>query len=116
MIDNANRKVVILPASEEGNTVSKRNAVNPVLDTRNKEAMEAFRGCDYLQVDIFNEQIVVSGYVEKDETLLSKTERFVSKFTKSKQKVRDITDLLQVKKKFEVVLSKRDLASCCRWL
>lgn len=112
VIDVKNRKIVILSAGNEGNTVSKRelkNQVKPVLDIRNKEALKAFDGCEYLQVEIYKNQIIVSGYVSESETLVTKAKRLISSVTR--KNVRDITDLLSVKKKAEIVLAKNDLVS-----
>jgi DNA (cytosine-5)-methyltransferase 1 len=111
-IDVVNRKVIILSSESEGNIVSKRDMkqfVKPVLDIRNKEALSAFQGCDYLQVEIFEDQVVISGYASEDENLVAKAKRFVSKLTGRKNNVRDITELLQVRRKAQIVLSKTEL-------
>lgn len=56
-------KVTILP-SEEGMTVAKRKSqigIQSLIDIRNKEALSAFSGCDNLQVEIYEDQIIVLG-------------------------------------------------------
>lgn len=107
VIDMSNRQVVILASEEEGNTVSRRQLgglVKPVLDIRNKQALQAFQGCAYLQVEIYDEKIVVRGYEEvtamMGEAQIGRT---------SRQVVTDITQLLQVKQKAEIILSKQVL-------
>lgn len=112
VIDLKNRKMVILASEDEGNTVCKRDLkkmVKPVLDIRSKKALEVFEGCEYLQVEIHEDQIVVSGYVTDSDKLLSKAKRLVSKFIKTGQKAQDISDLLHVKKTAEIVLDKEEL-------
>ncbi|MCF7753163.1 hypothetical protein KQ941_01820 [Paenibacillus xylanexedens] len=46
-----------------------KNEVKPVIDIRNRAAQDALRNCDYLQVDISGDQIIVQGFMndESDE-------------------------------------------------
>lgn len=70
IIDPENRQLIILPGAVEGNIVSKRmrqEEFYPVIDIRKKEVLSLFKGADYLQVNIFEDQILVEGFI-KDET------------------------------------------------
>ena len=63
--------MVILPSKEKGNIVSKRiknNNINPVIDIRKQEVLSVFQDCEYLQIEIFKDQILVEGYIY-DETV-----------------------------------------------
>lgn len=107
-IDIKKRQVVILSSEEKGNIVSRRQHsgyIKPVLDIRNKRALQAFQGCEFLQVEIYEDKIVVSGY---EETALSRSS-MSNQRTTSCLVVTDITQLLKVKKKAEIVLSKQEL-------
>jgi DNA (cytosine-5)-methyltransferase 1 len=113
VIDQQKKQIVILPSTEENqNTVSKRSTkkgLKPVIDIRNKKALEVFGQADYLQVEINEDKIVVSGYDEKEDTLLSKLSSKFNRSISKKKNVVDITSLLNVKKKFEFQLSKQEL-------
>lgn len=116
LIDITNRQVVILPSEDPGsNTVSKRELkqlTKPVLDIRNKEALSAFSGCEYLEVEIYEEQIIVRGFVAGQEAAAgSKLKRLVASLAKKKQKVRGIKDFLQVKERVQIVLSRKQLSA-----
>ncbi|HDX9655269.1 TPA: DNA cytosine methyltransferase [Bacillus wiedmannii] len=109
VIDVNHRKVVILPA-QEGNTVSKRkfqDKQKSVIDIRKKEALSAFEGCDYLQVSIYKDEIRIEGF---EENLVScGSEDKLTRIQQKSKKVIDIEQILQVKKKVEIVCSKREL-------
>lgn len=113
VIDSKNKKMVILPSEASLNTVSKRSTktgLKPVIDIRNKEALSIFKEADFLQVEIQEDQIIVSGYEEKSSSVLSKTSKKVASVFSKKSNVLDITSLLDVRKKFEVQMSSKDLA------
>jgi DNA (cytosine-5)-methyltransferase 1 len=113
VIDVVSKKLVILSTEDKFNTVSKRvknHSTNPVIDIRNKEALAAFNGCEFLQVEIHEDQIVVSGFDAVEPTVISKAKRVFNKLVGRRSKVTDITQLLNVKKKYEVVLSKSELS------
>ncbi|WP_235332378.1 DNA cytosine methyltransferase [Paenibacillus terrae] len=111
LIDQKAKKIIILGSEiETNNTVSRRQlkeGIKPVIDIRNKEALSTFQGCDYLQVEIFGELVVVQGYVDAKSTPLQKMKRAVDKVCGLKRKVTDITDILTVKKKNEILLSRK---------
>lgn len=113
VIDAKNKKMVILPSDTSVNTVSKRatkQGIKPVIDIRNKEALSIFKEADYLQVEIQEDQIIVSGYEEKTSSALSKTTKKIASVFSKKSNVLDITSLLDVRKKFEVRMSTEELA------
>ncbi len=68
IVDVQNKQVIIAPTNEETkNTVSKReikDGIKPVLDIRDKQALQAFKGADYLEIEIFENQVVVKGLVK----------------------------------------------------
>lgn len=109
VIDVNHRKVVILPA-QEGNTVSKRKFQDKhksVIDIRKKEALSAFKGCDYLQVSIYKGEIRIEGFEEKLVSSQSEGKLVCEK--QKTNKVVDIEQILQVRKKVEIVCSRREL-------
>lgn len=69
VLDIKARRIIISPSeNNEGNLVSKREVegmTKPVIDIRRKEALQAFAGCDELQVEIYGERIYVTGYQKK---------------------------------------------------
>ena len=106
VVDVNNRQIVIIPTDEKtNNTVSKRqlkDGLKPVLDIRNKEALAALQGAEYLQVEIFKNEVRIKGYVaEKVRKGLISKERNLF----------DITDLLNVKQSFDVRCTKEELAA-----
>ena len=113
IIDNQNKKIVIVPTDEATkNTVSKRETktgLKPVIDLRNKEVLSLINEADYLQVEIDEDEIVVTGYEEKASNVLSKVSNTIKKVVSKTKKVVDITSLLNVKKTFDVRLSKDQL-------
>ncbi|KRF20054.1 DNA cytosine methyltransferase [Paenibacillus sp. Soil787] len=113
VIDQRSKKMIILSSDmETNNTVSHRRlkeSVKPVIDIRDKAALAAFEGCDYLQVEIFGDQVVVQGYVTEKATTFQKVARTASKLFGQKCKIVDISDILSVKKRAEIVLSRKGL-------
>ncbi|MEK4488014.1 DNA cytosine methyltransferase [Psychrobacillus sp. FSL H8-0484] len=112
VIDNKNKQMVILPSDTNSlNTVSKRKTktgMKPVIDIRNHEALKVFKDADYLQVEILENQILVSGY-EESSVLQKASKKWTSLFSKKSNLV-DISSILDVRKKCEVRMSIEDLA------
>lgn len=118
MIDVKEKKVIIVASEEGSNIVSKRmmkDGVKPVIDIRNKEALAVFEGSEFLQVEIMDDEIIVSGYVQ-EEKKEEKKENFVSSVKKKAKQliskvsnVVDIQDILRVKKLAEVRMSREQL-------
>jgi DNA (cytosine-5)-methyltransferase 1 len=116
VIDTKNQKLLILPSNDKSdNTVSKRKlkkGEKAVIDIRKKEALSTFEDCDYLQVEIFEDQIVVEGFVEgiEDNSLISKVSNSLkSKFSSKKKTVTDLSVFKKVKKKSRIVFSAMEL-------
>lgn len=84
--------------------------MKPVLDIRNKKALEVFGEADYLQIEIHEDQVLVSGYEEKPSNILTNVSNKLKGFISKSKKVVDISSLLNVKKTFDVRLSKDQLA------
>ncbi|WP_240377200.1 DNA cytosine methyltransferase [Bacillus piscicola] len=64
-IDPTSKSILIQPTSGSQNKVSKRkykDTYKSVIDIRKKEALEVFRGVDYLEVEIFKDHITIAGY------------------------------------------------------
>jgi DNA (cytosine-5)-methyltransferase 1 len=113
VIDAKNKKMIILPSEASVNTVSKRSTktgVKPVIDIRNKEVLSVFKEADFLQVEIQEDQIIVSGYEDKSSSIIEKASKKIAKVFSKKSNVLDITSILDVRKKFEVRMSSKDLA------
>lgn len=118
VVDPKNKKIVILQSDEKTtNRVSKRELKNghkPVIDIRSKDALVALNGSDYWQVKIFDDQVVVEGYVEEEGAAKGNLKEKVKQKVQSKlglksSKVVDITSVLNVKKNAQIVLSKKEL-------
>ncbi|WP_088361938.1 DNA cytosine methyltransferase [Bacillus cereus] len=124
IIDQKNKQVSIVPTDGEGNKVSKRkikSGEKPVIDIRDTAALKPFKGADYLEIEIFEDKVLVTGYEEdkKEEkneeaqkekaSIFSKAKKVVSNLLNRKAKVIDFTKVLNAKKKFEFVLSKKQL-------
>lgn len=110
-----NNKIIILPSSNKTtNKVSKRQTkdgiIKPVIDIRSKEVKDAFKSADYLQVTIFEDQIIVKGFCKEEEkaNIVNKTIDSVKKAF-NKTEVIDITQILKVRKQAQIVLSKKEL-------
>lgn len=112
VIDKSNRKIIILPSDEtKDNTVSRRqlkDRVKPVIDIRNRSAQEALSECDYLQVEISGDQIIVQGFV-KDESVETSSTTLKSANQKGNPKVTSITDFTSARKKIEILFSRKSL-------
>jgi len=113
VVDVKRNKIILLTSDEETkNTVSKRKLKNgelkPVLDFRNKKVLNSiFKDNEYLQVTILEDRVIVEGYEKSDENQLNKAFRTIKGLLK--RKVTDITQIISVKKKFEVHLSRTQL-------
>ena len=127
IVDQRNQKITILPSNNrEDNVVSRKKRKNgyiPLIDIRNNKrnikAIQALEGCTHLQVTIDGETVVVEGYVEesseKKESVFSQITQKVKNTFKKKEttlsnNVVDITNVLNVKKKLTVVLSREELS------
>ncbi|WP_182101650.1 DNA (cytosine-5-)-methyltransferase [Niallia taxi] len=91
-------------------------SLKPVIDIRNSDALKAFEGSDFLQVEIYNDQVIVQGFEKLEENanegILSKTVNKIKEVAKGafrKNNVADITDFMKVRKKATVVFSKEQL-------
>lgn len=100
LVDLNKKQIRIVPCDEEtNNTVSKRqlkDGYKPVLDIRDKNALKAFQGADFLEVLILENEILVKGIKER------------------KIKKSSIFSLLDFKKSssvFNVRIDKEDLVS-----
>lgn len=130
-IDKESNKIVILPflstdnPKEKAGTVSRKkrkDGIIPLIDIRNnknhKNAYEALAGFSHLQVTVSGDEIVIEGYdiaEEQATTAIGKAVNKVKSAFKKSEKVKtdsvvDITDILAVKKKLTVVLSKKDFS------
>lgn len=115
IIDMENKELLIVPSENGGNTVSKReikDGVKPVIDIRNRAALAPFVGMSFLEVEIFEDKVLVKGFEEeKDEknTVVSKVKKAAKKAFNKVANIIDITEKLALKKKFEVLLSKKQL-------
>ncbi|WP_103109547.1 DNA cytosine methyltransferase [Brevibacillus reuszeri] len=114
VMDVKNRKIIILSSTnQKDNKVSKRavkNGQKPVLDIRSKEALSAFKGCDYLQVSIYDDQVIVEGFVQEQEGLMSSIGSTIKEMFTSKNKpIADIRTLLKVRQVASAVFSKSQL-------
>ncbi|MFB0831525.1 DNA cytosine methyltransferase [Brevibacillus laterosporus] len=113
IVDPVNKKVIIVPSDNmKDNTVSKRvmsDGVKPVIDIRNREALAVFKECDYLQVQIYEEQIIVEGYQQVKESIVTKVGNKIKKTFGRKSKITDIRNILSVKKKVTVAVSREEL-------
>jgi|GEM_PF-436219 len=69
LVDLNKKQIRIVPCEEQtNNTVSKRelkDGYKPVLDIRDKKALNAFQGADYLEVLILENEILVKGIKER---------------------------------------------------
>lgn len=100
VVDIKKKQIRIIPTNETTkNTVSKRklrDGLKPVLDLRDREALQAFQGADHLEVVIFENEVLVRGL--RDEKL-RKTSLF------------SISDYLKRKEVFNARLDRDELAS-----
>ncbi|WP_350303392.1 DNA cytosine methyltransferase [Bacillus pumilus] len=99
IIDPENHTLTIVPAEQTKNTVSKRaynGSYKPVIDIRKKDALQAFAGVDQLEIEIFDDQILIRG-VEKKTAITNKN------------KLGKIKDFFSFKKKEKKVLKQNKL-------
>lgn len=99
IIDPKSNTVTIVPAEETKNTVSKRaynGSYKPVIDIRKKDALKAFAGVDHLEIEIFDDQILIRGV--KKKTAIT-----------NKNKLGKIKDFFSFKKKEKKVLKQNKL-------
>jgi DNA (cytosine-5)-methyltransferase 1 len=67
-IDKTSKQIIIKP-SHKGNTVAKRASdkeSRSIIHIRNKEALSLFQESEQLQISIFNDEIIVEGYVTEE--------------------------------------------------
>lgn len=114
VIDKQNKKIIISPSEQTSdNTVSKRTTptgLKPVIDIRNKKALSVFNDADYLQVDISQNQIIVTGYDHSSATDNEQSSKLSKNLFSTHKRNFEISSLLDVRKKFEVRLSQQELA------
>ncbi|QUH21850.1 DNA cytosine methyltransferase [Alkaliphilus sp. B6464] len=111
IVDLKNNKMVILPSNGQGLKVSRKKTKTdekPLFDIRNNEALSAFKDADYLEVSIYEDKILVEGYIEENTNTLSNTIKKIKNKILGK-KVIDITKLLNVKKTASMVFSRNEL-------
>lgn len=118
VLDKVNKKIIILHSDDgKGNKVSKRktkNGMKPVIDIRDRDALSVFNDEDaqYLQVSIYEDRVVVETYIETEEeseNIVKKAVKVVKNKISKKKNVVDISQVLSVKQKSRIVLSKKDL-------
>lgn len=108
IIDKGQKQIVILPSDEKGNTVSKRShkdSVKPVIDIRKKEALNIFSDVDYLEIEIYNDEIIVKGLYEENKTTLGTKLGKLIPFKKKKR----LNNKPKFKRNIEIRLSKQQL-------
>lgn len=112
VIDKNNRKILILPSEESTrNIVSKRkfkDTVKPVIDIRKQDIISLFNESDFLEVEIYEDKIIVEAFSEVNSNQDSLQKK--RSVTKNKiNKVTSITSILNLKRKGTVCLSKDSL-------
>ncbi|MFW6030103.1 MAG: DNA cytosine methyltransferase [Halanaerobiales bacterium] len=103
MIDIKNKKMVIFSSENGGLKVSKKrhkDSEKPLFDIRKKEALKAFKGVEYLQVSVYEDEIIVEGFIE------DKSNSNNVKDNDSNKPFINIQELIKVKKTAEVSMSK----------
>lgn len=115
VIDVNQRKVIILPStSTTDNKVSKRkvnsDVIKPVIDIRDKKALSIFEGSQYLQVSIYEDQVIVEGFCQEIPGVLATIGSSLKSLLTRKNKIQDISEFLSVKKVSSITLSKRQLS------
>ncbi len=113
-IDMSNRQIVIQPTDVSKNKVSKRMIASgnkPVIDIRNKEALAVFQDAEHLEVEIYEDQIFVTGYGHEEKQInpLRAVEKKLKSIFRDKSNVIDLASKLELKKRFEVRLSREQL-------
>ena len=113
VVDVENKKLLILPTTE-GNTVCQRelkNSVVPLIDIRNKASLAVFEGCSHLQITIYGDEVVVEGFMMEETTADIEGQHTQPSEPDLPGDVHDISDMLSVRKKVEIVLSFDELKS-----
>ncbi|WJV32333.1 DNA cytosine methyltransferase (plasmid) [Rossellomorea sp. AcN35-11] len=100
VVDVKNNKIVIM--SPDGHDdlkprkVSKRGPEDnliPVIDVKDRKSIEAFEGVEYLEIKVYEDEIIVEGYVAEDK---QSTSQRTSKQTS--KKITSIRDFMKVRK------------------
>lgn len=112
IIDVKNRKMVILPTEEgKGLKISRkktRNSQKPLFDIRNKKVLSTFEGVDYLEITIYENKILVEGYVEKESNIVNRiTNKIKNKILN--RKTININSFLNVRKTSSILIYKDSL-------
>ncbi|WP_412095288.1 DNA cytosine methyltransferase [Bacillus haynesii] len=108
IINIKQRQVIILPSDRKGNTVSKRiqkESVKPVIDIRKKEALRIFGDADHLEIEIYNDEIIVKGAKEDQEDDLATKFKNLIPFKKKKV----LHHKKKLNHKIELRLTKQEL-------
>lgn len=110
IIDTKDKKVIILPSTDQkDNTVSGRKMnenIKPVIDIRKKEALSLFKDAPYLQVEIYGDQIIIEAFDTQDSNATDKQKENKSRY---RNKVKDIRQILKVKKLATLKCSQKEL-------
>lgn len=105
MIDVQMKRIVFIPTDNENeNTVSvKRHAdgITPLLDLRDKEKLGVFKGSEYLTVEIFEDQVIVEGYMKPSDIKVASINDVSEQF--------DVLSKIKAVKIARVVMSKTAL-------
>ncbi|MBP1931760.1 DNA cytosine methyltransferase [Ammoniphilus resinae] len=109
--DVKEKRLVIVPTEEKTrNTVSHlADGVTPVIDIRTKEAREAFQGCDLLEVEIYQNQIVVIGSVKSSDFAEGASLTSLLSSKQKKGQLIELTSYLKAKPKAVAILSQEEL-------
>lgn len=81
IFDKENKSLKITPSKEGSISVSKRNKgtyINPIIDIRKKEVLNNFNDCSLLEVEIFENEILIKGYTEIKEESIEKEENIIN--------------------------------------
>ncbi|QNP18342.1 DNA cytosine methyltransferase (plasmid) [Bacillus pumilus] len=109
IIDPESHTVTIVPAEQTRNTVSKRaynGSYKPVIDIRKKDALQAFAGVDHLEIEIFDNQILIRG-IKKKTAITNKLGKIKDFFSFKTFKKKEKRSLKQ--NTLEVLLSRKQL-------
>lgn len=112
LVDRASRTVLIVPDATAANTVSKRarsGAVVPVIDIRQKAALEAFSNATHLEVEIHDDQVIVTGYVANAQNQIGDTRAGFKSASSAAGQVLHLTDLIAARPVIQGRLSRRTL-------
>jgi DNA (cytosine-5)-methyltransferase 1 len=110
--DIKSKRLIITGSDDEtNNTVSKRatkQGLKPVIDIRNKDALNVFKGSDYLQIDIIEDKIIVKGYKNAEATFIDNAVYAATRLCKSRKLI-NLSEIIKVKETAEIVMSLKDL-------